>query len=225
MTGQILKKGVNNMLLSPNFPGQNYPPSTIVSFPTKNGKMTGEVQKLLKKYARVVTDPSNGAWKVPYGIMTVEDRKINPEITLKEIHEFALLEMKEYELDDWKFGFDLAQVRGGVCKHRKKEISLSVSYCCAASREDVLDTVLHEIAHALAGFKVGHGPKWKKICKAIGCSGKVYHTTIHGKDRWEGTCPCGRSWTRMKLSQRSKKYAICPKCDENITWTQIISSS
>lgn len=32
----------------------------------------------------------------------------------------------------------------------------------------VRDTILHEIAHALAGHAAGHGPVWKGVCRRIG---------------------------------------------------------
>lgn len=36
----------------------------------------------------------------------------------------------------------------------------------------VKDTVLHEIAHALAGHEAKHGPVWQKIAKEIGANGQ-----------------------------------------------------
>ena len=54
----------------------------------------------------------------------------------------------------------------------KKHISLSRHLCELNSEADVLDTILHEIAHALAweryGENCGHDQRWKKICKEIG---------------------------------------------------------
>ena len=51
----------------------------------------------------------------------------------------------------WVFGFDLATSRAGVCRYAERRIDLSVSYCLAATRAEIEDTVLHEIAHAIVG--------------------------------------------------------------------------
>lgn len=219
MTIGTILKGVK-MPLDPSFPGQYYPPTTIVSFPTKKGEKIGEVQKLNKKYARVTVGSDETIWKVPYGIMTVVCNKINPEITLQEIYDFAYDKLEQFDLDEWVFGFDLAQVRGGICRYTKKRITLSVTYCLTAPKEEVLDTVLHEIAHALAGYKAGHGKTWRGVAEIIGCSGEVYHTIKHGQDRWHGFCPCGKTWKRKKL-QRRVRNGTCPSCNEKITWEAI----
>ena len=208
-------------MLNDSFPGQYYPPSTIVSFPTKKGKMTGKVQKLNQKTARVAVGSNESIWKVPYGIMEIEDQPVRPEITLKEISEFAYKKLHDYELYDWIFGFDLAQNRGGVCNYTRKRITLSVTFCSVATKEVIFDTVLHEIAHALAGYKEAHGPKWKNIARSIGCKATVCHSIDHGLDRWKGYCPCGETWKRKRLQKRIRS-ARCPKCKDKITWEAII---
>lgn len=218
MTGTILK-GVK-MPLGPNFIGQYFLPSTIISFPTRKGEMVGEVQQLNKKHARVVVGSNKTIWKVPYNLMTIKEQSIEPEITLQETYDFAYDHLDELGLTDWTFGFDLAPVRAGVCKYSKKLITVSVTYCLNATREEVEDTVLHEIAHAIAGYKAGHNGKWRSIAKQLGCKAEVYHTVRHGKDRWHGFCPCGQTWKRKKLQKRVRN-GTCPSCNEKITWEAI----
>ena len=161
--------------------------------------------------------------------MKLEKEIIKPEITLKEIEDFAIDKFLEYGLcnhiwniEDWDFGFDLAPVRGGICRYGVREISLSVTYCACASRDAVLDTVLHEIAHALVGAGHHHDKVWKKKALEIGCTGEIYHSVPHGLDRWRGTCPCGHTWRRQKLIKKMRK-ATCSKCSGRITWTNLIS--
>ena len=38
------------------------------------------------------------------------------------------------------------------------------------SKEQIRDTVLHEIAHAIAGREAGHGPLWKVTARRIGAT-------------------------------------------------------
>jgi predicted SprT family Zn-dependent metalloprotease len=58
----------------------------------------------------------------------------------------------------------------GICNYTKKEISLS-KHWLHLPYEEIRDTVLHEIAHALAGTHdghFGHGRAWKRWCVEIG---------------------------------------------------------
>ena len=52
-------------------------------------------------------------------------------------------------------GWKLAPACGGVCRHVEKQITLSVTFCLKASKAEIEDTILHEIAHAIVG--PGHG--------------------------------------------------------------------
>ena len=211
------------MPLTAEFPGQYYPPTTIVSFFTEDyGTIKGKVQKLNKYDAKVSSkDTPRPFWKVPYSLLRIKKQTIQPKITLQEIEDFAYKKLVEHELLEWNFGFDLAQNRGGVCRFARKEITLSVTYCLKASREEVLDTVLHEIAHAMVGPGHHHDDVWKKAAFKIGCKGDVCHSVEHGLDKWEGHCPCGQEWRRKKLMTKVRN-GTCPKCDAKITWKEII---
>ena len=75
-------------------------------------------------------------------------------------------------LSDWTGGLDNARRRFGMCNFSKKHISLSRPLCELNDETEVRDTVLHEIAHALAwqrhGKNCGHDKRWKAICVEIG---------------------------------------------------------
>jgi hypothetical protein len=72
----------------------------------------------------------------------------------------------------WQGRFDEAKKRFGVCRIRKKIISLSRPLVLLNPEEEVRDTILHEIAHALAWERHGeighHDARWKAICREIG---------------------------------------------------------
>lgn len=72
----------------------------------------------------------------------------------------------------WTGALDNAERRFGVCRPAKKEISISRTLAALNSDEEVLDTILHEIAHALADTQYrencGHDERWKAICRQIG---------------------------------------------------------
>jgi predicted SprT family Zn-dependent metalloprotease len=56
--------------------------------------------------------------------------------------------------------------RGG----RAVKIDLSKHWVQALPYETIRDTILHEIAHAIAGVDAGHGEAWKRVCRRIGAN-------------------------------------------------------
>ena len=79
----------------------------------------------------------------------------------------------------WKFGFDLAPARGGICRDTEKQITLSVTYCLKASEAEIIDTILHEIAHAIVGPRHGHDAVWKAVAQRIGGTAERCHRVEH----------------------------------------------
>jgi predicted SprT family Zn-dependent metalloprotease len=101
--------------------------------------------------------------------------------------------MDKHGLRTWRFKFDRAKRRAGLCSHRTKTISLSREYVIrnADNIESIKDTILHEIAHALVGPGHGHGNVWKRECIRIGarpirCYGE--HIAMP-KGKYQATCP------------------------------------
>jgi hypothetical protein len=82
--------------------------------------------------------------------------------------------LREHGLTDsgWTGGLDRAARRFGVCRGKQKRITLSLALVRLNEEDEVRDTVLHEIAHALAleefGVNCGHDDRWKAICVRIG---------------------------------------------------------
>lgn len=85
--------------------------------------------------------------------------------------DLALSLMAHYQLSDWTFKFNRKKSSFGVCYFFEQRIELSSIIVQCNSIEEVRDTILHEIAHAVA-FKLyndtGHGIHWQEICKVIG---------------------------------------------------------
>ena len=72
----------------------------------------------------------------------------------------------------WTGGLDNARRRFGVCQPNSRSISLSRHLVKLNDDDEVLDTILHEIAHALAfeehGENCGHDFRWKALCVRVG---------------------------------------------------------
>lgn len=87
---------------------------------------------------------------------------------LKELEASAGREMMEHGLHGWTFGLAATKRRLGVCKYRTKRIEISEYYALNSPPQTVLDTLLHEIAHAIAGPAARHGPVWKAVAIRLG---------------------------------------------------------
>ena len=137
--------------------------------------------------------------------------------------------MADHGLWSWKFQFDNAKRRFGRCSHGRKLISLSAPLTAINDEDKVRDTILHEIAHALAGHHAGHGPIWQRKCIEIGAKPeRCYDASDVNmvETKYVGTCPkCQRTFQRHRLSEQIKrKGGWCPctgnayRPEESLVW-------
>lgn len=85
----------------------------------------------------------------------------------------ARREMDRFEeLRDWSFRFNNRKSGCGLCNSTKRRIELSRHYVELNPEDEVMDTILHEIAHALVGGEHNHDRVWRAKAIEIGCSGR-----------------------------------------------------
>lgn len=122
--------------------------------------------------------------------------------------------MLEHNLSDWHFRFDRAKRRFGACHYHSKTISLSRELTLRNSLEQVKDTLLHEIAHALAPGD-GHGTKWQAVCHEIGATPRrcfMTHEVQTATAKYLLVCDCcGRKAPRYRKSHRAIACKSCCK--------------
>jgi hypothetical protein len=84
--------------------------------------------------------------------------------------------MYRWNLDGWRFEWNESGREGwlGACSHRRKQIALSLPFALMYPEAYVRDTILHEIAHALAPSDAGHGPKWRAWAKTVGARPRAW---------------------------------------------------
>ncbi|MEJ8285607.1 MULTISPECIES: SprT-like domain-containing protein [Curtobacterium] len=113
----------------------------------------------------------------------------------------------------WAFGFDHAKTRAGQCDFARKRITVSRHLAARFSDDDVEQVLLHEVAHALAGARAGHGPKWKRTAAAIGYTGSRLHDGPIASELapWIGTCPAGHEHFRYRTPTRPLACARCSR--------------
>ena len=129
----------------------------------------------------------------------------------------ARSEMNKYGLKDWDLDLDFAKVRAGACYFREKKISFSRNFIKNAHQEDINDTILHEIAHALVGPKHGHNKVWKEMALKLGCSAKRCHTLEFSNYKWTRFC-VNQCWEQKV--HRKKLNLICKKCGSNVVYRE-----
>lgn len=100
-----------------------------------------------------------------------------------------------YKLWDWNIGTHTRKGYWGLCSYGKATITLQANYANSAPEADVIDTILHEIAHALIGPGKGHGAEWKAMAVKLGARPKSCKSTDMPDTyyKWSLSCPsaCG----------------------------------
>jgi len=127
----------------------------------------------------------------------------------------------------WRFQFDGARRRFGVCRHRPKIISLSKALTLLNEEARVRNTITHEIAHALMPPGSGHNAAWAAVHKHLGGDGRrCYESALVAKPKAPivGECPAGHRHERFKMPRVSQSCGQCSRSYNpaySINWKKI----
>jgi predicted SprT family Zn-dependent metalloprotease len=134
---------------------------------------------------------------------------------LKELETIAARELKGHGLHAWTFGLADTRRRLGVCKYRTRRIEIAEYYARNSPPENVLDTLRHEIAHAIAGPAAKHGPAWKAVAIRLGATPRACDSspeTVMTPGDWQATCPaCEKTFHRYRRPMSRGGYRC--KCE------------
>jgi hypothetical protein len=136
---------------------------------------------------------------------------------LQEVRATADALITRYLDASWSFAFDNAKRRAGLCDYRAKRISVSRYLAARYDDETNRQTLLHEVAHALAGPQAAHGPAWKRTARSLGYVGGTTHSgeTATELAPWVGVCPAGHIAYRHRKPARLTSCVRCaPRFDE-----------
>lgn len=139
-------------------------------------------------------------------------------LSLVDIEDLAWWALEEHQLldDGWSFEWDNAVRRAGSCSLGGKRITLSRTlFAIESNRDSALDTIMHEIAHALAGPGAGHGPTWKRVAARVGASPERCSSLDSPPQRLIGTCACGPIRGRTRSPKSGARYS-CRICRAEI---------
>lgn len=152
-------------------------------------------------------------------------------MNLEEARVMALGVMATNLSDEWTLKWDNAVQRLGACDYRNKTIQLSRPMTQAGTTEQVMDTVRHEVAHALAGPGAGHGRAWKVIAIRLGA--RPYAATTDAPNLraeaapWVGHCPKGHT-VKQRFWRKPRVTRSCGECGPGafnpaliLTWSRV----
>ncbi|MGX5173597.1 SprT-like domain-containing protein [Aliikangiella sp. IMCC44653] len=111
-------------------------------------------------------------------------------------------------LATWKIGFDNAKRRAGLCDLNNKIIKLSRVHIRLNEEAMVMDTILHELAHAICFHlykEVGHGRRWKEVAKMLGATPKATGNFNLPDTPWLLVHWCKRTNQLAQVGQRYRR--------------------
>jgi predicted SprT family Zn-dependent metalloprotease len=150
--------------------------------------------------------------------------RIEGVMNLYEAGHLARELMRQHGLAGWTFEFDHARRRFGRCDYTHRRISLSKSLTFLNPMEEVRDTILHEIAHALTPG-AGHGARWRNKCRMIGARARRCFTeeqvvTVpRAPARYLFGCPSCDWWVERRRAVR-RKYQ-CTRCRGKVVFRDV----
>lgn len=159
----------------------------LVHFHNRQGQeVRGKIIRLSPK--RALTECDSESWNVPYLLLNhvcqeTARRRLPRAERLHEVSIEVRQLMDKHGLKDWSFQFSPAKSWLGQCQHNAQLIKLSIRHAFTLPVDDVTDTILHEIAHALAGHGVAHGPEWKAIAVRIGARPVRCYSTLDTEEK------------------------------------------
>lgn len=140
---------------------------------------------------------------------------------LEELAVIAGHEMRKHGLHGWKFGLTGSKRQLGVCKFRSKRIEIAEFHARNNPPATGLDTLRHEIAHAIAGPGAKHGPAWKAVAIRVGAAPRACDNsdeTVVTPGDWQASCPaCERTYHRYRPPKALNGYRC--KCEARLSLT------
>jgi predicted SprT family Zn-dependent metalloprotease len=139
-----------------------------------------------------------------------------PAMDLRDAYRMATDLLDRHGLEGWSVVFDGAKRRAGICRYESRVIGLSAPLARLHCRQEVRDTVLHEIAHALVGARHGHDAVWAAQARAIGGTAErcLPQDAPAVAAPWLGVCPAGHTQERHR---RPERVQACGRCSSSFS--------
>lgn len=137
--------------------------------------------------------------------------------TVAEIEAEAKRLIAELAPEGYTFRWNNQRTTFGITYYGNlKRIELSKPRALHEPWEETLDTILHEIAHAIVGPGEHHGPAWRAQARRIGAVPRA--VMAEPKDglreataQWVGRCQYGHESSHRFFRRPSREYS-CSQC-------------
>lgn len=161
---------------------------------------------------------------------------------INEVKKLARTAMDTHGLKQWNLSMVQSKSYAGRCKRGHWDlnpelswgtIELSIDFMEAFDHAHALNTILHEIAHALDKPRtktvktaygkqqraIHHDAEWRAIAKRIGCTGDrcVAPDAPNVKSRYKGICAKGHETSRHRLTHQAKHNMSCAQCSNKFS--------
>ena len=114
--------------------------------------------------------------------------------------------------DNCLFGWHTEISRGkhtvGLCRYSKKTIYISKHFIANEPESKVMDTLIHEVAHALTPGH-GHDSTWKNTAIHLGGTGSTYADAGNYGAKWEFLCINGHETYKYRWNKRTTYQCHC----------------
>jgi predicted SprT family Zn-dependent metalloprotease len=142
---------------------------------------------------------------------------------IRQVRQLAYDLLAKHGLPDWSFAFNRRKRSLGLCLFHIRTIELSVYLILRNPDEEILDTILHEIAHALVGPGHGHDAVWKRKCLEIGAKPVRCGEAEMPMGRWRALCgQCGMNFHRHRKPRKMSGWfcRVCGPEKGNLIWSE-----
>ena len=207
-----------------HFAGQRFPVGSVVTFLDRDRRSVLGTVTELRRHEAIVAAGETGRSRVGYAGLQLIKAGPTGGATIQQVVDHAA-QLLEHHLNTgapatwWRFRFETATGRAGICRYTTSTIALQVTYVLRAPWDDIRDTLLHEVAHAIVGPGHAHNAVWQTAARRIGCTAKRCSTVTHSLKRWIGQCLlCRDRWFRQRLTAKVRQRSLCPRRRSRIAW-------
>lgn len=123
----------------------------------------------------------------------------------------------------WKFGISSEKEAVGRCHHWRKLIVFSRHFL-RSSPEQIEDTLLHEIAHALVGSGHGHDAVWAAKAIELGAVPTPFaqNAISTAKFHYSISCPIHGTLGKLAKLRRQMIGGKCKKCGSTVVIKEVV---
>ena len=140
------------------------------------------------------------------------------------INKYWIFFKKKFLLDKyWWLKLNNSVKTCGMCDYETKTIFISKKYLLSeiVTLKQIINTLLHEIAHALVGYKQAHNNIWKNKALDIGCDGKIYNDLSHFVNYKYKLCCIRGCYNEMRYKKSNISNKLCQQCKGNLSFISI----